>query len=120
MVPFQLSASSTFPITASRAHCHLNGERQSWDGVPRWNDCIFDNNQLTGKLPQLWSDSNSLWSLERVDLFNNQLTGSVDWDARHMPKLENLVLGPGERAKCQLRYPLFSHLPAAMLYSRSL
>lgn len=87
---------------------------------PTLERLYLDNNQLTGKLPQLWSDSNSLWSLGRVDLFNNQLTGSVDWDARHMPKLENLVLGPGERAKCQLRYPLFSHLPAAMLYSRSL
>ncbi|DBA85249.1 TPA: hypothetical protein ACH3X2_005949 [Trebouxia sp. C0005] len=62
---------------------------------PTLERLYLDNNQLTGKLPQLWSDSNSLWSLERVDLFNNQLTGPVDWDARHLPKLGNLVLSPG-------------------------
>ena len=62
----------------------------------------LDNNQLTGNLPQLWSDSNSLWGLERVDLFNNQLTGPVEWDARHLPKLGNMVLSPGDRAELRL------------------
>lgn len=87
---------------------------------PTLERLYLDNNQLTGKLPQLWSDSNSLWSLERVDLFNNQLTGPVDWDARHLPKLGNLVLSPGECAEINFLYPLFSHHSAAMPYSRSL
>ncbi len=87
---------------------------------PTLERLYLDNNRLTGKLPQLWSDSNTLWSLERVDLFNNQLTGPVDWDARHLPKLENVVLSPGECAEFHLLYPLFSHHPAAMPHSRSL
>ena len=72
---------------------------------PTLERLYLDNNQLTGQLPQLWSDSNCLWSLEKVDLFNNQLTGSVDWDARHLPKLDNLILGPGECAEFQLLCP---------------
>ena len=87
---------------------------------PTLERLYLDNNQLTGELPQLWSNSNSLWSLERVDLFNNQLTGPVDWDARHLPKLGKLVLSPGECAEFHFLYPLFSHHPAAMPYSRSL
>jgi len=68
----------------------------------------LDNNQLTGNLPQLWSDSSSLWSLERLDLFNNQLTGPVTWDARHLPKLGTLVLSPGDRAELHT-FNLTSH-----------
>ena len=62
---------------------------------PTLEQLYLDNNQLTGHLPQLWSDSNSLWGLQRVHLFNNQLTGPIEWDAGHLPKLRNLVLSPG-------------------------
>ena len=55
----------------------------------------LSDNQLTGQLPQLWSDSDSMFELGRVDLFGNQLTGSVPWRHSTVPSLRNLVLLPG-------------------------
>lgn len=55
----------------------------------------LSDNQITGQLPQLWSDSNSLWKLSRLDLFGNQMTGTIPWDLANMPSLQNLVLLPG-------------------------
>lgn len=55
----------------------------------------LSDNKLTGQLPQLWSDSSSLYELGRVDLFGNQITGSLPWKAVNLPSLLNLVLLPG-------------------------
>ena len=55
----------------------------------------LSDNQITGQLPQLWSHSNSLWKLSRLDLFGNQMIGTISWDLANMPSLQNLVLLPG-------------------------
>ena len=71
------------------------------DAVNGWGQFLqglyVDTNQLTGQLPQLWSDSNSLSNLFRIDLFLNQMTGSVAWNPINLPSLGNLVLLPGEQ-----------------------
>ncbi len=70
------------------------------DAVNGWGQFLqglyLDTNQLTGQLPQLWSDSNSMSNLFRVDLFLNQMTGSVAWNPVNLPTLGNLVLLPGK------------------------
>ncbi|DBA85247.1 TPA: hypothetical protein ACH3X2_005947 [Trebouxia sp. C0005] len=55
----------------------------------------LSDNQITGQLPQLWSHSNSLWKLSRLDLFGNQMIGTISWNLANMPSLQNLVLLPG-------------------------
>ena len=72
----------------------------SWgDEVTGWGVVLrrlyLSNNNLTGQLPQLWSDSNSLYDLGRLDLFGNEMTGSIPWSRANMPSLDNLVLLPG-------------------------
>ena len=66
-----------------------NGWRQSLQRL------YLSDNQITGQLPQLWSDYNSLWELSRLDLFGNQMTGTIPWDPANLPTLRNLVLLPG-------------------------
>jgi hypothetical protein len=66
-----------------------NGWRQSLQRL------YLSDNKITGQLPQLWSDSNSLWKLSRLDLFGNQMTGTIPWDLANLPSLRNLVLLPG-------------------------
>ncbi|DBA85248.1 TPA: hypothetical protein ACH3X2_005948 [Trebouxia sp. C0005] len=69
------------------------------DAAQGWGQFLqglyLDTNQFTGQLPPLWSDSNSLSNLFRVDLFLNQMTGTVAWNPVNMPSLGNLVLLPG-------------------------
>ncbi len=72
----------------------------SWgDEVTGWGVVLqrlyLSNNKLTGQLPQLWSDSNSLYDLGRLDLFGNEMTGSIPWSRANIPSLDNLVLLPG-------------------------
>lgn len=69
------------------------------DSARGWKQSLqrlyIDHNHLTGSLPSLWSDSNSLYNLGRIDLNDNQLTGSVSWSTQRMQSLQNLVLLPG-------------------------
>ena len=69
------------------------------DASDGWRESLqrlyLSDNQITGQLPQLWSDSNSLWKLSRLDLFGNQMTGTIPWDLAKLPSLHNLVLLPG-------------------------
>ncbi len=65
---------------------------------PTLQRLYLNDNHISGQLPQLWSDSNSLYELGRIDLFGNQLTGSIPWRQATMPSLENLVLLPGMAA----------------------
>ncbi len=50
---------------------------------------------MTGQLPPDWSDIQALYDLSRLDLFGNELTGSIPWKLADMPSLHNLVLLPG-------------------------
>ena len=58
----------------------------------------LDGNQLTGTLPQVWSDSKSLSSLGKLNLVGNQLTGSIPWSTANMPDLLNLIVLPGKHS----------------------
>ena len=55
----------------------------------------LSDNQITGQLPQQWSDDSALYELGRLDLYGNNLTGPVSWKVADLPHLENLVLLPG-------------------------
>ena len=66
-------------------------------GWQQWLQGLYlEQNQLTGQLPHSWSDSNSLPNLGRMDVFLNQLSGPLSWNAANMPGLGNLVLLPGK------------------------
>lgn len=65
----------------------------------------LSDNQIVGQLPQLWSDTNSFWELGRLDLFGNQMTGTIPWEPANLPSLQNLVLLPG--ACLQLKHMAF-------------
>lgn len=55
----------------------------------------LSDNQITGQLPQQWSDDSALYELGRLDLYGNRMTGSIPWAAADLPHLANLVLLPG-------------------------
>ncbi len=105
-LPAQLNNSDPGNVSLSFIYLSNNSISGSlpavWgDAVNGWGQFLqglyLDTNQLTGQLPQLWSDSNSLSNLFRVDLFLNQMTGTVAWNPVNVPSLGNLVLLPGER-----------------------
>lgn len=62
---------------------------------PSFQRLYLNHNQMTGQLPSDWSDSKALYDLSRLDLFGNELTGSIPWKHANMPSLQNLVLLPG-------------------------
>ncbi len=61
----------------------------------RFQRLYLSHNQMTGQLPPEWSDSKALYDLSRLDLFGNDLTGSIPWAHANMPSMQNLVLLPG-------------------------
>lgn len=103
-LPAQLNKSD--PGNVSLGFIYLSNNSISGSLPAVWGDAVngwgqflqglyLDTNQLTGQLPQLWSDSSSLSNLFRIDLFLNQMTGSVAWNPADLPSLGNLVLLPG-------------------------
>ncbi len=105
VLPAQLNNSD--PGNVSLGFIYLSNNSISGSLPAVWGDAVngwgqflqglyLDTNQLTGQLPQLWSDSNSLSNLYRVDLFLNQMTGTVAWNPVNLPSLGNLVLLPGD------------------------
>lgn len=100
------------------------GDRSAGWGVSLQR-LFLDGNQLTGTLPELWSSSDSLSNLGKVDVSNNQLSGSVPWSTANMPLLFNFIVLPGMLAsslglyvKQVLSYERLLCVPKKKLYMR--
>ncbi|DBA94632.1 TPA: hypothetical protein ACH3X1_002205 [Trebouxia sp. C0004] len=104
-LPWEFRAGSTYGVFALTVMYLSNNSISgslpaAWGGVQTGWGVTFqrlylDNNHISGQLPETWSDSNSLYDLGRLDLFANELTGSLPWIRANMPSLDNLVLLPG-------------------------